>query len=177
MTTANTLSSLPPYSYASFSEASSRASIVIAFCAAILIGCAAPVAAPDPVLPAPPSVVVAPTPVAPAPAPAPVTAPVIAVSQGAAALREGVKSFEAGEYRRAETRLGDSLKQGLANKDELVRAHKTLAFVYCVTKRTALCEKSFKEAFTADSGFELSRAERGHPVWGPVFTKVQKQQK
>ena len=92
-------------------------------------------------------------------------------------MRDGVKSFEAGEYRRAETRLGDSLKQGLSNKDELVRAHKTLAFVYCVTKRTALCEKSFKEAFVADSGFELSRAERGHPVWGPVFTKVQKQQK
>ena len=176
MTSVPTPSPKASPSCAIFIEARGLATISLALCAAILAGCAAPAVAPEPA-PTPAPVVAAQTPAAPAPAPAPAAAPTLTVSQGATALREGVKSFEVGEYRRAETRLGDSLKQGLANKDEQVRAHKTLAFVYCVTKRTALCEKSFKEAFTADSSFELSRAERGHPVWGPVFTKVQKQQK
>jgi hypothetical protein len=91
-------------------------------------------------------------------------------------LTEGVAAFQKGEYRRAETKLAESQKLGLKYVDEIVLAHKTQAFLYCVTKRTAQCEKSFQSAFDMDSSFDLARAERGHPVWGPVFTKVKKKQ-
>jgi hypothetical protein len=133
----------------------------------------APVAAQAPAAPAP--AVVAP---APTPAPAPVSAaPVVSGnSVGAPALNEGVAAFQKGEYRRAEAKLAESQKLGLKYVDEILRAHKTQAFLYCVTKRTAQCEKSFQSALDIDSGFDLSRAERGHPVWGPVFAKVKKKQ-
>jgi hypothetical protein len=91
-------------------------------------------------------------------------------------LREGVAAFSAGEYKRAEAKLLESQRLGLNQPSELVQAHKTKAFLYCVTKRTALCEKSFSYAFITDNNFDLTRAERGHPVWGPVFARVQKKQ-
>jgi hypothetical protein len=153
------------------------------FLAAVLAACASqtPTPAPTPA-PAPAQVAVAPapapTPVEVAPTPAPVgAAPVVSGnSAGAPALNEGVSAFQKGEYRRAETKLAESQKLGLKYVDEIVRAHKTQAFLYCVTKRTAQCEKSFQAAFDIDSSFDLARAERGHPVWGPVFAKVKKKQ-
>jgi hypothetical protein len=154
--------------------------------AAMLAACAsqppepapAPTPAPAPVVVAEPPPAPAPAYVAPAPAPAPVAAaPVVSGnSAGAPALNEGVAAFQKGEYRRAETKLAESQKLGLKYVDEIVRAHKTQAFLYCVTKRAALCEKSFQSAFEVDSSFDLTRAERGHPVWGPVFAKVKKKQ-
>jgi hypothetical protein len=141
--------------------------------AALAAGCvtnaptpAAPVVAAAPAKPAP----------APTPAPTPVPPPAVLVSAGAGALNDGASAFQLGEYRRAETKLLESQKLGLNQSAEQVRAHKTLAFMYCVTKRTAQCEKSFQAAFDLNRGFDLSRAERGHPVWGPVFVKVQKRQ-
>lgn len=133
----------------------------------------APVPAAAPAAPAP--VIIAPPP-APAAAPAPAAPAVSGSSLGAPALNEGVAAFQKGEYRRAETKLAESQKLGLRYADEIVRAHKTQAFLYCVTKRTAQCEKSFQAAFEIDSKFDLSRAERGHPVWGPVFARVKKKQ-
>jgi hypothetical protein len=166
----------------------SRLSHLAPLClAAMLAACASQAPAPEPApAPAPVPVVVAPAPapapapvyVAPAPAPAPVpAAPVVSGnSPGAPALNEGVAAFQKGEYRRAETKLAESQNLGLKYVDEIVRAYKTQAFLYCVTKRAALCEKSFQSAFDIDSSFDLSRAERGHPVWGPVFAKVKKKQ-
>lgn len=155
--------------------------------AAFLTACASKAPAPEPAPAAPAPVVVeapapAPAPVYVAPAPAPTPAPVAAApvvsgnSAGAPALNEGVAAFQKGEYRRAEAKLAESQKLGLKYADEMVRAHKTQAFLYCVTKRAALCEKSFQAAFEVDSKFDLTRAERGHPVWGPVFAKVKRKQ-
>lgn len=95
-------------------------------------------------------------------------------SAGAAALREGTAAFERGEYGRAESKLAESFKLGLSNTPDLLRGLKTQAFVYCVTARTAQCEKSFDAAFNVDKKFNLTAAERQQPVWGPVFAKVQK---
>lgn len=138
--------------------------------AALLAACATPPAEPPP--PAPVVAAPAPAPTVVAPPPAPPAPP--AVSPGAVALREGIAAFGTGEYKRSEAKLLESQKLGLNQTSEQVQAHKTKAFLYCVTRRTALCEKSFAEAFDADKSFDLTRAERGHPVWGPVFTKVQK---
>lgn len=139
--------------------------------AALLAACAAPPVAPPP---PPPPVVAAPAPATAVAAPPPAPAPMPATSPGAAALRDGVAAFGTGEYKRSEAKLLESQKVGLNQTSEQVQAHKTKAFLYCVTRRTALCEKSFAEAFGADKSFDLTRAERGHPVWGPVFAKVQK---
>ncbi len=95
-------------------------------------------------------------------------------SAGAAALRQGVTAFDMGEYGLAEKKLSESFKLGLTNTPDLIKGHKTQAFVYCVTARMALCEKSFDAAFNVDRKFKLASAERPHPVWGPVFAKVQK---
>ncbi len=89
------------------------------------------------------------------------------------ALREGIKAFELGEYRRAEQRLAESQKQGLNSVPEQLQAFKTQAFLFCITRRTAQCERAFESAFAVDKGFSLSPGERGHPLWGPVYTKVQ----
>jgi hypothetical protein len=156
-----------------------RTALVPLFATAVLAACAskpepAPAPAPAPVVAAAP----APAPAAvqaPAPAPAPVPV-VVATSPGAIALNDGIAAFQKGDYRRAEAKLAESQKLGLNYSDEQQRAFKTQAFLYCVTKRTALCEKSFQSAFDINSAFELTRAERGHPVWGPVFAKVQKKQ-
>lgn len=141
--------------------------------ATLLAACVTP--PPKEAAPAPPVAV------APAPAPLPVEAPPPppppappAVSPGAAALRDGMAAFGTGEYKRAETKLLESQKLGLLLPSEQLQAHKTKAFMYCITRRSALCEKSFAEAFSLDKTFDLTRAERGHPVWGPVFAKVQK---
>jgi hypothetical protein len=138
--------------------------------AATLVGCATPPPEPPP---AP-----APAPAAPAPAPAPVVAPqpAPAPAAGSAALRDGVAAFNSGDYKRAESKLLESQKLGLVERADQLQAHKTKAFLYCVTRRTALCEKSFADAFAVDKTFDLTRAERGHPVWGPAFTKVKAKQ-
>ncbi len=95
-------------------------------------------------------------------------------SAGAGALREGVAAFNLGEYGRAEKKLLQSFAQGLTNTPDLLQGHKTQAFVYCVTARTALCEKSFTAALSVDKKFKLSANEQLQPVWGPVFSKVQR---
>ena len=95
-------------------------------------------------------------------------------SAGAAALRQGVAAFGMGEYGRAESKLVESFKLGLTNTPDLLRGYKTQAFVYCLTARTTQCEKAFDAAFTINRKFSLTPGERQHPVWGPVFAKVQR---
>jgi hypothetical protein len=95
-------------------------------------------------------------------------------SAGAVALRQGITAFDMGEYGLAEKKLSESFKLGLTNTPDLIKGHKTQAFVYCVTARMAMCEKSFDAAFNVDRKFKLASTERPHPVWGPVFAKVQK---
>ena len=146
-----------------------RLSAAACVVAAALAGCVTP-----PPQPPPPAT----APVAPAPAPVvtpppPASAPVAA---GSVALRDGVASFNSGDYKRAETKLLESQKLGLPDRSEQLQAHKTKAFLYCVTRRAALCEKSFADAFAVDKTFDLTRAERGHPVWGPAFIKVKAKQ-
>ena len=106
---------------------------------------------------------------------APVMPPLIErPSAGGAALRQGVAAFDMGEYGRAQSKLSESFKLGLTNTPDLLRGYKTQAFVYCITARTAQCERSFDAAFSINKKFNLTPGERQHPVWGPVYAKVQK---
>jgi Tfp pilus assembly protein PilF len=115
-------------------------------------------------------------PTAPGPA-APAEAPAIGVLEMMArpaeqALLAGLRAYDDGQYPLAERRLQAALKAGLAAPKDRAAAHKTLAFVYCSSKRVKACEAAFRAAREADPGFELSKAEAGHPLWGPVYRRT-----
>jgi hypothetical protein len=127
---------------------------------------AEPAAAPAPSTVAP--VAASPAPVAsPAQAPA---APVVAA--GEAALNDGLKAYQAGQYKQAEAQLAAALKAGLATPADQVAAHKHLAFIYCTSKRDTMCAASFKAAKAADPSFALSKAEAGHPMWARTYKRA-----
>lgn len=88
------------------------------------------------------------------------------------ALLAGIRAYEDGQYGQAEKRLDTALKAGLAAPQDRAAAYKTLAFVYCSSKRVKPCEAAFRAAREADAGFALSKAEAGHPTWGPVWRRV-----
>ena len=56
-----------------------------------------------------------------------------------------------------------------------VQALKHTAFGHCVTNRLPLCQRAFQDALALSPAFRLTKAEQGHPVWGPVFTKALQQ--
>ena len=92
-------------------------------------------------------------------------------SKGEAALAAGIRQYEDGNYAEAAKQLQSGIQQGLTSADR-VKAHKHLAFIHCVSERTAACREEFRKALAIDPGMELSAAEAGHPNWGPVFRAV-----
>lgn len=87
-------------------------------------------------------------------------------------LIAGMQDYEDGNYKSAAKRLQSALDQGLTFKSDQVRAYKHLAFVHCISNREKLCRDAFRAAFEIDPKFELSPAEVGHPLWGPVYQSV-----
>lgn len=85
------------------------------------------------------------------------------------ALLDGLRAYDEARYADAERLLNYSLGQGLSSLADQAAARKTLAFVYCTSNRIAACEQSFRAARAADPRFALSKAEAGHPLWGPVY--------
>ena len=92
-------------------------------------------------------------------------------AKGEAALKTGIQQYEEGRYADAARQLQSAINQGLGTPDE-VRAHKYLAFIHCVSDRVASCREEFRKALSLDPRLELSAAEAGHPIWGPVFRAV-----
>jgi Tfp pilus assembly protein PilF len=93
-------------------------------------------------------------------------------NKGGALYSMGITNYEEGEYDLAEKNLKSALTLGLADPGDKIKAHKYLAFLYCVSGRHTLCQNEFKKAFDIDPGFTLSPAEIGHPIWQPVYDKV-----
>jgi Tfp pilus assembly protein PilF len=87
-------------------------------------------------------------------------------------LEKGVKNYEDGDYKVATKELQTALSLGLTGPGEQAKAHKYLAFINCVSGRPNGCREEFRKAFVADPGFDLTPAEAGHPMWGPVFRSV-----
>lgn len=96
----------------------------------------------------------------------------VVTAPGDQSLQQGVLLYQAARYEAAETVLKTALQQGISQPQDVARAHKHLAFIYCTSKREALCSAAFKAARQADPGFELTKAEAGHPLWGPVYRRV-----
>ena len=44
-----------------------------------------------------------------------------------------------------------------------------MAFVHCLSGREANCMEEFEKVITLDPKFDLSPAEAGHPIWGPIY--------
>lgn len=53
-----------------------------------------------------------------------------------------------------------------------VRSLKYLAFSYCVNNNASQCKRTFSELIKIEPHFDLNDAERGHPLWGPVFQQA-----
>lgn len=87
-------------------------------------------------------------------------------------LLGGMRAYDDAQYPQAERLLGQALRDGLASPRDRAAAHKHLAFIYCTSERLSACDAEFRAARSADPAFALSRAEAGHPQWGPVWQKV-----
>lgn len=88
------------------------------------------------------------------------------------ALLNGLRSYDDGQYADAEKHFNEAVKAGLVSVKDRAAAYKHLAFVYCTSRRQALCEAAFKAARAAYPAFALSKSEAGHPVWGPVYKRL-----
>lgn len=108
----------------------------------------------------------------PAPPPPPVGLAELMERPAERALVEGIRLYDNGQYPAAEQSLKRAVDGGLVSARDRASAHKLIAFIACTSAREAECEAAFRAALAADPGFTLSRAESGHPMWGPVYARV-----
>lgn len=98
----------------------------------------------------------------------------LAVGEAEKILLAGIAHYEDGNYGRAIRDLLHALDLGLRFTSDTVQAHKHLAFIHCVSGRPGPCRSAFDAALQLDPGFELTKAEAGHPMWGPVFAEARR---
>ena len=91
-------------------------------------------------------------------------------TKGEPDLKAGLRSYENGNYNESLKQLQSALDQGLPKSGQ-VQAHKHIAFIHCAQGRQTPCRNEFRKALTVDPSFDLTPAEAGHPLWGPVFAK------
>ena len=102
----------------------------------------------------------------------PVWGPIFKALKGeAASFSTGLKQFEDGDYDASAKSLQVALEHGLPARDQ-VSAYKHLAFIHCANNRVGACREEFRKALTLDPALELTPAEAGHPVWGPIFRSL-----
>ena len=157
------------------SSSTAFASGCLALAALLLMaGCALQPRAPQPIEAPPAAPASPPAPLPAAPEPPTVSQSVVELSSrpGEQALLAGLRAYDDGQYQVAEQKLGTALTAGLAAPKDRAAAHKTLAFLYCTSKRLKPCEAEFRAARVADQRFALSKAEAGHPLWGPVYRRT-----
>jgi tetratricopeptide (TPR) repeat protein len=94
------------------------------------------------------------------------------VRDQAAALREGIRLYNEGDFNSALRRL-DDIGSGSPLRTR-VTALKYMAFSYCVTSRPKQCEQAFERALKLDPDFTLEPGEQGHPLWGPAFERAKR---
>ena len=87
------------------------------------------------------------------------------------ALLGAMRAYDDADYPAVERQADEALRLGLQSPRDLAIAHKLRAFVYCTSNRLTACDAEFRAARKADPAFALTKAEAGHPVWGPVYQK------
>lgn len=91
-------------------------------------------------------------------------------------LADGLVTYDSGDYEGAARTLEASLKEGLKEKTDQVRALKHIAFSLCLQKRYRDCRGAFGRIYEVDPTFDLMPAEAGHPSWTRTFAGVKKAQ-
>lgn len=91
-----------------------------------------------------------------------------------AALREGIRLYNEGDFNGAIKRLGSNDIRSNSPTRIRVTALKYTAFSYCVTSRPKQCEQAFERALKIDPDFMLESGEQGHPLWGPAFERARR---
>ena len=89
------------------------------------------------------------------------------------ALLAGLKAYDDAQYDSADRLFREALAADLVSPRDRAEAHKRLAFIQCAAGRLGDCETEFKLARQSDRNFTLDKSEAGHPVWGPVYKKLQ----
>ena len=107
------------------------------------------------------------------PPPAPVGVLDVSARPAERALLAGLKAYDDAQYESADRLFREALAAGLASPRDRAEAHKRLAFLQCAAGRLGDCEAEFRLARQADRTFALDKSEAGHPVWGPVYKKLQ----
>lgn len=88
-------------------------------------------------------------------------------------ISQGIASYNNGDYQAAVVLLQHALEDIMLSKSDKINAYKYLAFTHCISVREKKCQESFERIFAINPNFNLTPAEAGHPVWGPVFRGVQ----
>lgn len=122
--------------------------VLLALCGALLAGCAAPPATPAGLMD-------------------------VTARPAEKTLLAAIRAYDDARYPQSERLFDQALQTGLVSPKDQAAAHKYLAFIYCTSARAAQCEAEFRAARAADPGFALNKAERGHPLWGPVYERSQ----
>ena len=84
-------------------------------------------------------------------------------------LNDGLKKYDGGSYDEAMKNFLLALDSGQLPMADQLNARKHMAFVHCLSGREANCKDEFEKVFTLEAKFELSPAEAGHPIWGPIY--------
>jgi tetratricopeptide (TPR) repeat protein len=84
-------------------------------------------------------------------------------------LADGIVKYDAGDYTAAHKLFEDSLKEGLKDKNDRVRALKHQAFSTCLLGNYTKCRGEFLKIYEVDPDFDLTPAEAGHPSWTKTF--------
>jgi Tfp pilus assembly protein PilF len=101
----------------------------------------------------------------------PVWGPMFRSMSPGAALATGLKQYEEGLFDESARNLQGAIDLGLPVKDRAA-AHKHLAFIHCSVNRERQCRDEFRRALALDPKLDLTAAEAGHPVWGPIFRSL-----
>lgn len=96
----------------------------------------------------------------------------LAIRKAEQDLSAGLRAYEDGDYRNSTRLLQRALSAGLILKSDRVAAHKHLAFIHCAQSRERACRGEFRKALELNPDLELTPAEAGHPLWGPVFRSL-----
>jgi len=91
-----------------------------------------------------------------------------------AALRDGIRLYNEGDFNGAIKRLGSDDIRSSSPVRIRVTALKYTAFSYCVTSRPKQCEQAFEKALKIDPDFTLDAGEEGHPLWGPAYERARR---
>jgi len=87
-------------------------------------------------------------------------------------LQDAIQLYVDGKYDDAITALTPLSTAPELPMSSQVKALKYIAFSHCVQGRRKPCREYFDKALAVDPTFQLTEAEKGHPVWGKEFANA-----